>query len=326
MLLLKRLECLLLLLLAGPARRVSAEFTCGGGSGGYLDDDTRACRKGDLDIVFGAKVGWCINGILEFSNKADCEAGAPKIEAIIQAFNTADCTGKEIGQNCGIGNGSCNSNGECKCIAGWEGADCKVAVFTCDSDGRLQDRNECLKEDLNAVFGAKVNHCSGYSASAAVINDHDDYDGPDIGCDHVELHFCLAAHFSGPKTFIEGCRADLAAAAVATNTTTGGDGDAGTDGAGTDSSAAIIAVSVVVVLSLVGVSVYCWKGRGTPAMAAAPMELVVVNAGYVGPVVDEAGYQVPSEYAQPSTTQMEDYDTGVVPGLHYAPVVDDSQA
>ena len=162
---------------------------------------------------------------------------------------------------------------------------------------------------------------------------------------------------------------------MATNTTTGGDGDAGTGGAGTDSSAAIIAVSVVVVLSLVGVSVYCWKGRGTPAMVAAPMELVVVNAGYVGPLVDEAGYQVPvhqqanvydsatvarvlalgggggasgsggggsgdgisaeyaavgnllqSEYAQPSTAQMEDYDTGVVPGLHSATVVDDSQA
>eukprot|EP00729_Bicosta_minor_P013624 gene13624-6561_t len=56
MLLLKGLECLLLLLLAGPARHVSAEFTCTGD--GFLVD-TSACRKEDLDAVFGAKVDVC---------------------------------------------------------------------------------------------------------------------------------------------------------------------------------------------------------------------------------------------------------------------------
>ena len=50
MLLLKGLECLLLLLLAGPARLVSAEFAC---EGGRLYDPS-TCRKEDLIAVFGA--------------------------------------------------------------------------------------------------------------------------------------------------------------------------------------------------------------------------------------------------------------------------------
>eukprot|EP00729_Bicosta_minor_P003790 gene3790-5776_t len=88
---------------------------------------------------------------------------------------------------------------------------------------------------------------------------------------------------------------DPAAAAVATNSTIAGtgNGDAGASGTGASTSAVIIAVVVVAVLSLVGISVYCWKGRGATDLAAAPAQLVVVNAGYVGPVVDEAGYQVP---------------------------------
>ena len=56
MLLLKGLECLLLLLLAGPARHVSADFSCD--SDGWLQD-TSACRKEDLIAVFGAKVDFC---------------------------------------------------------------------------------------------------------------------------------------------------------------------------------------------------------------------------------------------------------------------------
>lgn len=64
---LKWLECLLLLLLAGPARHVSAVLSCDGD--GWLWDDTRACQKEDLNAVFGARVdgcniyGWVSGGI-----------------------------------------------------------------------------------------------------------------------------------------------------------------------------------------------------------------------------------------------------------------------
>ena len=58
---LKRLECLLLLLLAGPARHVSAKFSC---DGVWLRD-TSTCRKEDLNGVFDAKVTDCdSNGYL----------------------------------------------------------------------------------------------------------------------------------------------------------------------------------------------------------------------------------------------------------------------
>ena len=57
MLLLKGLECLLLLLLAGPARRVSAVFYCN--KDGLLYDDKSVCRKEEVNAVFGAKVDYC---------------------------------------------------------------------------------------------------------------------------------------------------------------------------------------------------------------------------------------------------------------------------
>lgn len=81
---------------------------------------------------------------------------------------------------------------------------------------------------------------------------------------------------------------DPAATAVATNSTIAGNGngEGGASGTGASTSAVIIAVVVVAVLSLVGISVYCWKGRGTTEMAAAPAQLVVVNAGY--PVAEES--------------------------------------
>lgn len=60
MLLLKGLECLLLLLLAGPARHVSAVLSCN--TYGYLYDDTGACRKEEVNAVFGAKVDFCDSG------------------------------------------------------------------------------------------------------------------------------------------------------------------------------------------------------------------------------------------------------------------------
>ena len=57
MLRLKGLECLLLLLLAVPARHVSAVLSCS--SSGSLYDDTSTCQKEDLNAAFGAKVDSC---------------------------------------------------------------------------------------------------------------------------------------------------------------------------------------------------------------------------------------------------------------------------
>lgn len=82
-----------------------------------------------------------------------------------------------------------------------------LAVLSCHSSGWLQDTTTCRKEDVNSGFVGKVDHCSSgklrhnnmddCKTTAAGINDHPDYDGPDIGCVYMAELQCGGMGYNG---------------------------------------------------------------------------------------------------------------------------------
>ena len=135
----KRLEYLLLLLLAGLAQHVSAEFSCnrdGWSVSGWLEDDARACRKEDLNAVLGAKVDFC-------SIVGYVSGGFKRVHHVpLSPFSLAESPSPAT---------------DTVKIKWW------VLV-------------------LVQLYHRGKDNCE---ASAAVINGHNDYDGPAIGCAKV---------------------------------------------------------------------------------------------------------------------------------------------
>ena len=132
MLLLKGLECLLLLLLAGPARRVSAVLSCS--SSGVLLD-TSCSQWEDINAVFGIEVDYCSSGVVSGGIKR-VHRCPPSSFPLADAPSPATDTVK---------------------IKWWDFGAVQLRHYSMD---------DC-------------------AASAAAINGHDDYDGPDIGCRYV---------------------------------------------------------------------------------------------------------------------------------------------